>query len=149
MADFTQELNSISNIPKNIKIAFITADFNSLYTTQLENLTEKLLEEHHFRDIKKFRVPGAFEIPGMIERIMKHGNFDLIYCFGVVIRGATSHYDYVCNETARGIMNATVKYKTPIIFGLLTCENKEQVEERINANLGISGLNLLSASLDV
>jgi len=72
MADFTQELNSISNIPKNIKIAFITADFNSLYTTQLENLTEKLLEEHHFRDIKKFRVPGAFEIPGMIERIMKH-----------------------------------------------------------------------------
>ncbi len=46
-------------------------------------------------------------------------------------------------------MNATVKYKTPIIFGLLTCENKEQVEERINANLGISGLNLLSASLDV
>lgn len=149
MADYTQKLNSISNIPKNIKVAFITADFNSVYTNRLEDVTQNVLEENHFRDISKFRVPGAFEIPGMIERIMKHWNYDLVYCFWVVIRWATSHYDYVCNETARWIMNATVKYSTPIIFGLLTCENKEQVEERINLNLAISGLNLLSASLDV
>jgi 6,7-dimethyl-8-ribityllumazine synthase len=72
MADYTQKLNSISNIPKNIKVAFITADFNSVYTNRLEDVTQNVLEENHFRDISKFRVPGAFEIPGMIERIMKH-----------------------------------------------------------------------------
>lgn len=149
MAEYTQELKNISNIPKNIEIAFITADFNNQYTDKMEEVTEELLQENHFRKITKYRVPGAFEIPGMIERIMKKGTFDLIYCFGVVIRGATTHYDYVCNEASRGIMNATVKHNTPIIFGILTCENKKQVEERINKNLAISGLNLLSSSLDV
>lgn len=149
MADYTQQLRNISNIPKNIDIAFITADFNSEFTDKMEEVAEKVLEEQHFRNITKYRVPGAFEIPGMIERIMEKWSFDLIYCFGVVIRGATTHYDYVCNETARGIMDATRKYHTPIIFGLLTCENKKQVEERINENLAISGLNLLSSSLDI
>lgn len=149
MADYTQQLRNISNIPKNIDIAFITADFNSEFTDKMEEVAEKVLQEQHFRNITKYRVPGAFEIPGMIERIMEKWSFDLIYCFGVVIRGATTHYDYVCNETARGIMDATRKYKTPIIFGLLTCENKKQVEERINENLAISGLNLLSSSLDI
>ncbi len=149
MADYIQTLNSISNIPKNINVAFITAEFNSQYTYQLEDITAWVLEENHIRNITKYRVPGAFEIPAMIERIMKHNTFDLIYCFWVVIRGATSHYDYVCNETARGIMNASVKYPTPIIFWILTCENAKQVEERINKNLAISGLNLLQASLEI
>mgnify|MGYP000977298027 CR=1 FL=1 len=149
MAEYTQELKNISNIPKNIHIAFITADFNNQYTDQMEEITSDVLEENHFRNITRYRVPGAFEIPGMIERVMENGTFDLIYCFGVVIRGATTHYDYVCNETARGIMDATRKYKTPIIFGLLTCENSKQVEERINRNLAISGLNLLSATLNI
>lgn len=149
MADYKQELRNISNIPKNINVAFITADFNSQYTNQMEEIAENVLTEHHFRNITKYRVPGAFEIPGMIERVIEKWSFDLVYCFGVVIRGATTHYDYVCNETARGIMDATRKYSTPIIFGLLTCENTKQVTERINENLAISGLNLLSSTLDI
>ncbi|MDA9129358.1 6,7-dimethyl-8-ribityllumazine synthase [Candidatus Gracilibacteria bacterium] len=149
MAEYTQELKNISNIPKNIDVAFITADFNNQYTDKMEEVAETLLHENHFRNITKYRVPGAFEIPAMIERIMEKGTFDIIYCFGVVVRGATTHYDYVCNETARGIMDVSRKYKTPIIFGLLTCENFEQVEERINKNLAISGLNLLSTTLDI
>lgn len=149
MSNYSQKLGNISNIPKNIQIAFITADLNSEFTTQLENVTEKLLEEYHFRNITKYRVPWAFEIPGMIERIMEKGIFDLIYCFWVVVRGATTHYDYVCNETSRGIMDASIRYKTPIIFGLLTCESTAQVQERISENPAISGLNLLSVSLDI
>lgn len=149
MAEFTQKLNNISHIPKNINVAFITADFNSQYTDRMEDIAQEVLEKNHFRKITKYRVPGAFEIPGMVERIMEKGTYDLIYCFWVVIRGATTHYDYVCNETARGIMDATRAYRTPIIFGLLTCENKQQVEERINENLAISGLNLLASSLEV
>ena len=149
MAEYTQELGDISNIPKNINIAFITAEFNKDYTSKMESLSEELLEKNHFRNITKYYTPGAFEIPGMIERVIEKWSFDLIYCFGVVIRWATTHYDYVCTETARGIMNATQKYKTPIIFGILTCENKKQVLERINENLAISGLNLLSSSLKI
>lgn len=149
MAEYKQELKNISNIPKNIHVAFITADFNNQYTDKMEEVAQNILEENHFRNITKYRVPGAFEIPGMIERIMGQWTFDLIYCFGVVIRGATSHYDYVCSETAHGIMDATRKHKTPIIFGILTCENKKQVEERINGNLAISWLNLLSSTLEI
>lgn len=71
MADYKQEVGDISNIPKNINIAFITGDFNKKYTDKLEEITESVLQEHHFRNITKYRVPGAFEIPGMIERIME------------------------------------------------------------------------------
>ncbi|MCH8518789.1 6,7-dimethyl-8-ribityllumazine synthase [Candidatus Gracilibacteria bacterium] len=150
MAHYTQELISISHIPKNIRVAFISADFNKKYTDALEEITEEVLTENHFRNITKYRVPGAFEIPAMIERVVAKGEVDLIYCFGVVIRGATTHYDYVCNEAARGIMEASVRHPdTPIIFGLLTCENIEQVEERINKNLAISGLNLLAACKEI
>ncbi len=150
MANFTQELRNISHIPKNIRVAFISADFNKKYTDALESITEEVLTEHHFRTIVKYRVPGAFEIPAMIERVIAKWEVDLIYCFWVVIRGVTSHYDYVCNETARGIMAASVQHKdTPIIFWLLTCENTEQVEERINKNLAISGLNLLAACKEI
>lgn len=149
MADYTQELREISNVPKNINIAFITGDFNKKYTDEMEEVTQQFLLENHFRNITKYRVPWAFEIPGMIERIMEKWTFDLIYCFWVVIRGATTHYDYVCNETARGIMDATRKYSTPIIFWILTCENEKQVQERINNNLAISWLNLLSTSLNI
>ena len=138
MADYKQELKNISNIPKNIDVAFITADFNSEYTDQMEQVTEELLNENHFRNIKKFRVPGAFEIPAMIERLLDKHAFDLVYCFGVVIRGETTHYDYVCSESARGIMETTRKYRTPIVYGILTCENAEQVKARINSNLAIS-----------
>lgn len=149
MAEYKQELGSIAHIPKNIEVAFITADFNSQYTDKMEQVGQEFLESQHFRNITKFRVPGAFEIPGMIERIMEKWTYDLIYCFGVVVRWATTHYDYVCNETARGIMDATRKHKTPIIFGILTCEDTKQVEERINENLAISWLNLLESTLSI
>ena len=71
MANYTQELRSISHIPKNIRVAFITADFNKEYTDKLEEVTEQVLHEHHFRQITRYRVPGAFEIPAMIERVIE------------------------------------------------------------------------------
>jgi len=149
MSQYTQEQKNTWNIPKNIKIAFITSEFHKNYTEKMEEITEKYLEENHFRDIEKYYVPGAFEIPGMIGRLIDEKPFDLIYCFGVVIRWATSHYDYVCSETARGIMNMTLTHRTPIVFWLLTCETEKQVEERVNTNLAISGLNLLSETLKI
>ena len=76
MADYTQKLRDISHVPKNIEIAFITADFNSQYTDQIEEVTENFLQGEHFRNITKYRVPGAFEIPGMIQRVMEKKHFE-------------------------------------------------------------------------
>ena len=149
MSEHVAELWNISNIPKNISIALITADFNSEYTSKMEEVTQDFLEKNHFREIQTYHVPGAFEIPGMIARLLEEKPFDLIYCFGVVIKWSTDHYDYVCRETSRGIMDMTLKYKTPIIFGILTCDNEKQVEERINDHYAITGLNLLSETLKV
>jgi len=149
MSENITSLKNISNIPKNIEIAFITADFNSEYTTKLEEATEILLENEHFRKITKYRVPGALEIPAMLKRILEKKDFDLIYCFWVVIRWETSHYDIVCNESARGVMDMTLVSETPIIFWILTCENTAQVEARINEHLWVAGLNLLSQCIDV
>jgi 6,7-dimethyl-8-ribityllumazine synthase len=147
MSDYQSELNNTGNIPKNIKIAIITADFNKKHTLKMQQITETFLKENHFRDIQNFSVPGAFELPAMIPRVLEKEPFDLVYCFGVVIRGDTDHYDYVCGETACGIMDMTLQHRTPIVFGLLTCDTEKQVEERINQNFAISGLNLLSETL--
>ena len=149
MSQEIAELKKISNIPKNIEIAFITADFNRDYTKQLEDVSQEFLEEQHFRNITKYSVPWALEIPAMLQRILEKWSYDLVYCFWVVIRWETSHYDVVCNESARGFMNVSLIYETPLIFWVLTCENKKQVEERIDNWLAIAGLNLLSQSLDV
>lgn len=143
MAEYRQRIDNITSLSKDIKIAFITAQFNSDYTHKLQDLSSDYIRNHWFHNINFYKVPGAFEIPAMIENIAK--DYDLIVNLWVVVRGATTHYDYVCNETARGIMNLSIKYpQKAIIFGLLTCENFQQVEERINENLAISSLNLLA-----
>ena len=147
MSDYNIETRNITAIPKNIEIAFITADFNKEFTSEMEKVSEDYLTENFFKNISKFYVPGAFEIPAMLERILDNKNFDLIYCFGVVIRGATTHYEMVANESARWITDVTLRYKTPVINSILTCENEDQVKERINTNTTISGLNLLSEIL--
>ncbi len=147
MSDYNIEPRNITAIPKNIEIAFITADFNKEFTSEMEKVSEDYLTENYFKNITKFYVPGAFEIPAMLERVLANKKFDLVYCFGVVIRWATTHYEMVANESARWITDVTLKYPTPVINSILTCENEEQVKERINRNTTISGLNLLSEVL--
>ncbi|MDD3302916.1 MAG: 6,7-dimethyl-8-ribityllumazine synthase [Candidatus Gracilibacteria bacterium] len=144
MSTYEQTLKDITNIPKKIKIAFVVAEFNKEYTSQLELLNIGYLNKQGFKNVESYYVPGAFEIPGATKRLLATEEFDLIITLGAVIRGETPHFDYVCNETSRGIMNLTLEYETPIIFGVLTCNTEEQVKERIKPNYAISGLNLLS-----
>ena len=147
MSDYNIEPRNITAIPKNIEIAFITADFNKEFTSEMEKVSEDYLTENYFKNISKFYVPGAFEIPAMLKRILENKKFDLIYCFGVIIRWETTHYEMVANESARWITDVILKYPTPVINGILTCENQQQVEARINTHTTISGLNLLSEVL--
>jgi len=145
MSDYKIKENNYSHINKDIKIVFISAEFNREYTEALENINEKFLKKNWFNNIDKFLVPWAFEIPGFLEKVITNLNPDLVICFGVVIRWETTHYEMVSWESARWIMELSMKkWKTAIINGILTCENEEQVKTRISDSYWISGLNLVS-----
>ncbi len=144
MSDYKSSLKNIENLDTNMRIAFVTGEFNRNYTEQLEDINRKFLEEKGFKNIDMFLVPGVFEIPGFTSRLLDTDTYDLIICFGVVIRGDTPHFDYVCNESSRGLMDLTMAYETPIIFGILTCNDEEQVKVRITETYAVSGLNLVS-----
>lgn len=144
MSHYKIQLTDIKKIDKNIKIWIVTAEFNKEYSEALEKTNIDFFHEKWFKNIDTYTVPGAFEIPWFATKLLEHGGYDIILAFWVVVRWDTTHYDYVCGETARWIMDLSLTYPTPIIFWLLTCENFEQVNERISNTYAISGINLLS-----
>ncbi|MDQ7009068.1 MAG: 6,7-dimethyl-8-ribityllumazine synthase [Candidatus Gracilibacteria bacterium] len=145
MSDYKIKKSDYSVLSTSIKIVILTSEFNRNYTSALEEKNIEFLEKRGFTNIEKFMVPGAFEIPAFLEKIIEKKNPDLIICFGVVIRGATTHYEMVAGESARGIMDISlVNPQLTIINGILTCENEKQVEERITDTYALSGLNVLS-----
>jgi len=145
MSDYKIKKNSYSNLNKNLKIVFISAEFNRNYTKALEEINEDFLKEKWFENIKKFLVPWAYEIPWFLKKVQEKLNPDLIICFWVVIRWETTHYDMVAWESARWILNLSISSDSKaIINGILTCENEEQVKARISNTYAISWLNLIS-----
>lgn len=143
MSDYKIKEIDFSSLDKDSKIVIIASEFNREYTSALEEINEKFLKKYGFTHIKKYLVPWALEIPGMAHKILKNKKVDLILTFGVVVKWETPHFDYVCENAARGIMDLTIKYETPIIFGVLTCNNFEQVQTRISDTYAISGLKIL------
>jgi 6,7-dimethyl-8-ribityllumazine synthase len=137
-------LHSLETINTDIRIALVVGEFNRHQTERLEAANRDFLTEKGFSDVSSFLVPGAFEIPGMVSRLLETDEYDLIIALGVVVRGDTPHFDYICTESARGLMDLTLAYDTPIINGILTCNTDAQVEERIGSGYALSGLNLLA-----
>lgn len=144
MSDYKAWLRDISSLDSDLRIAFIAGEFNYEYTSKLVEDNTAFLKSNGFYNISSYFVPGAFEIPAFTEKLIEKGWVDLVITIGVVIRWATPHFDYVCSETSRAIMDLTVRHKTPIIFGILTCNTEEQVKERMWHGFAISGLNLLT-----
>ena len=144
MSDYKMQQADYSVLDKNIKIVFVTSEFNRNYTSALEEKNESFLRENCFKNIEKFLVPWAFEIPAFLEKVIAKKEPDLIICFGVVVRGATTHYEMVAGESARWIMDVSlVNPDLTVINWILTCENEKQVEERISDTYALSGLNVL------
>lgn len=143
MSDYKLKLHEINSLDKNIKIAFVSWSFNEYYVEKLEQENHKFLNENWFYKIDKYRVPWVFEVPWFTRKILDKKHYDLILCLWVVVRWETTHYDYVAWQWARAIMDLSLKYDTPVIFWLLTCENVKQVEQRLNPSASISWLNLL------
>ncbi|MGB0921920.1 MAG: 6,7-dimethyl-8-ribityllumazine synthase [Alphaproteobacteria bacterium] len=97
--------------------------------------------------VERVAVPGAFEIPGAIRLAMDSGKYDGYVALGVVIRGETSHYDYVCGESARGLQDLAIQHKAAIGYGILTVENRDQAWARARVNEGNKGAAAAEAAL--
>jgi 6,7-dimethyl-8-ribityllumazine synthase len=144
MSNYKTQVQDLSWIDKNAKIVFVTSEFNRDFTASLEDQSEEYLNKNWFKNVEKFLVPGAYEIPAFLKLVIEKLNPDLVICFWVVIRGETTHYEMVAWESARWIMNVTLKYpETSIINWILTCENEEQVKARVWHWYAVSWLNLL------
>ena len=134
-----------------IKVGIIAARFNAFITSKLlEGPVDGLLRHNvSEEDIHVAWVPGAFEIPLIASKMAKTGKYDAIICLGVVIRGSTSHYDYVCNEVSKGIAAVSLENGIPVMFGVLTTENIEQAIERAGSKAGNKGYDCALGALEM
>ncbi|MDE9798835.1 6,7-dimethyl-8-ribityllumazine synthase [Staphylococcus delphini] len=126
---------------KGLKIGVVVSRFNDLITGRLLDGAQDALRRHQVAedDVDVAYVPGAFELPIVAKKMAQIGKYDAVVTLGCVIRGATSHYDYVCNEAAKGIAKASDDTGIPVIFGVLTTENIEQAIERAGTKAGNKG----------
>ncbi|ANK60632.1 6,7-dimethyl-8-ribityllumazine synthase [Loigolactobacillus backii] len=136
---------------KDVKIAIVVARFNEFVTSKLLGGALDVLGRHEVAatDIDTIWVPGAFEIPAIAKLLDASGKYDGIITLGAVIRGETSHYDYVCNEVSKGIGSLALNGKTPIVFGVLTTENVEQAIQRSGAKSGNKGSDVATSILEI
>ncbi|WP_180530684.1 6,7-dimethyl-8-ribityllumazine synthase, partial [Staphylococcus haemolyticus] len=125
----------------DLKVAIVVSRFNDFITNRLLDGAKDTLVRHGVEEsnIDVAYVPGAFEIPLVSKKLAQKGAYDAIITLGCVIRGATSHYDYVCNEVAKGVSKANDVSDTPVIFGVLTTESIEQAVERAGTKAGNKG----------
>ena len=131
------------------RVAVVVAQFNALITERLLTGALEHLEARAVASVQVIRVPGAFELPLACRWLANSGNFDAIIALGVVIRGETSHYDFVCDQASRGILDASLASGVPIGFGLLTCETNEQALERAGGKVGNKGAEAAAAALEM
>ena len=138
-------------IGKDLKIGIINSRFNEFITSRLLSGAEDCLLRHDVspENIEIVWVPGAFEIPLVAQKMAKSGKYDAIICLGCVIRGATSHYDYVCSEVSKGIAKVSLDSELPVIFGIVTTENIEQAIERAGTKAGNKGYDCAMNALEM
>lgn len=144
----TYEGNLVS---KNITIGIVATRFNEFITSKLLSGAVDALVRHDVKedDINIAWVPGAFEIPLIAAKMAKSGKYDAVICLGAVIRGNTTHYDYVCSEVSKGIATVSLNSEIPIMFGVITTENIEQAIERAGTNAGNKGFDSAVAAIEM
>lgn len=135
----------------NLKVAIVVSRFNDFITNRLLDGAKDTLVRHGVDEdnIDVAYVPGAFEIPLVAKKLAQKNDYDAVITLGCVIRGATSHYDYVCNEVAKGVSKANDVTDTPVIFGVLTTESIEQVVERAGTKAGNKGAEAAVSAIEM
>ena len=135
----------------NLKIAFVVARFNEFICEHLlEGALDSFVRHGGNKDnVTVIRVPGAFELPLAAKRIAMNGKNDAVVCLGAVIRGETSHYDYVCANASSGIASASLETGVPVSFGLLTTDTIEQAIARSGAKAGNRGRDATEFAIEM
>lgn len=138
-------------VAKEIKVGIVAARFNEFIVSKLVSGAMDGLERHDVKeaDIDLAWVPGAFEIPLIASKMAKSGKYDAVICLGAVIRGSTSHYDYVCSEVSKGIASVSLHADIPVMFGILTTENIEQAIERAGTKAGNKGYDCALGAIEM
>jgi 6,7-dimethyl-8-ribityllumazine synthase len=124
-----------------LRIGIVVGRFNEFITSRLLSGAEDALKRHGVSEenIDVAWVPGAFEIPMLAQKMAKSNKYDAVITLGTVIRGSTPHFDYVCNETAKGVASTALSTGIPVIFGVLTTDSIEQAIERAGTKAGNKG----------
>ncbi|MCR4802662.1 MAG: 6,7-dimethyl-8-ribityllumazine synthase [Lachnospiraceae bacterium] len=136
---------------EGMKVGIVAARFNEFIVSKLlggavDGLVRHGVEEEN---ITAAWVPGAFEIPAVAQKMAQTGKFDAIICLGTVIRGATTHYDYVCNEVSKGVAQVGLNTGIPVLFGVVTTENIEQAIERAGTKAGNKGYDCALSAIEM
>ena len=136
---------------KGKKFGIIASRFNDFITSRLiDGALDALIRSGaEDKDITLLKVPGAFEIPLAAQKMAKQGKYDALICLGAVIRGATTHYDYVCAEVSKGIASVSLDTGIPVMFGILTTETIEQAIERAGTKAGNKGFDVALGAVEM
>lgn len=136
---------------KGLKVGIVVARFNEFITSKLLGGALDTLHRHEAddNDIDVAWVPGAFEIPMIAKKMAESGKYDAVIALGAVIRGGTTHYDYVCNEVSKGVAQVGMQTGVPTIFGVVTTENIEQAIERAGTKAGNKGSDAAMAAMEM
>ena len=138
-------------VATNMKVGIVAGRFNEFITSKLVGGAMDGLLRHDVKDedVDIAWVPGAFEIPLVASKMAKSGKYDAVICLGAVIRGDTTHYDYVCNEVSKGIATVSLESGIPVMFGVLTTENIEQAIARAGSKGGNKGYDCALGAVDM
>ncbi len=137
--------------PADMKVGIVASRFNEIIVNKLlggavDGLVRHGVEEDN---ITAAWVPGAFEIPLAADKMAASGKYDAVIAVGAVIRGSTSHYDYVCAEVSKGVAQASVKNGVPVMFGVITTDNIEQAIERAGSKAGNKGAECAVGAIEM
>ena len=140
-----------SLVANNMKVGIVAARFNEFITSKLLGGAMDGLVRHGVseEDVQIAWVPGAFEIPLIAGKMAKSGKYDAVICLGAVIRGSTSHYDYVCAEVSKGIAHVSLESDVPVMFGVLTTDTIEQAIERAGTKAGNKGYDCALGAVEM
>ena len=138
-------------VSEGVKVGIVVARFNEFITSKLlggaiDGLKRENVKEE---DIEVAWVPGAFEIPLIAKKMAESKKYDAVICLGAVIRGATSHYDYVCSEVSKGVAQVSMSSEIPVMFGVLTTDTIEQAVERAGTKAGNKGFECAQGAIEM
>ena len=138
-------------VASGLKLGIVAARFNEFIVSKLVSGAEDACVRHGVNtdDIDIAWVPGAFEIPLIAKKMAKSGKYDAVICLGAVIKGSTSHYDYVCAEVSKGTAQVGLETGVPTIFGVLTTDNIEQAIERAGTKAGNKGYDVACSAIEM